>query len=540
MPRESPRNPLLAVLAFASIAATLAASSPPVPALPVSSPPPTAAEPAAPDAIAVLPSTTEPPAIGERQGEPPPATTFATVSPGALASFGAAFCAATPARPLVVVQLGDSHTAGGFMTTALAAALSPGQTTTPGYLAPRSTLSPWVTSTLSGRWLQGSWLRDHDGLSAAQSGPGGQVAVAPSKGPATVELRFRPAPPPTTPSIPPPATPSAETAILPSPPTTSLPFGARVTLLHDPATPVPDDGLRIDGVAAVPIERTQTEFLARTTLALPPGTSRVTLDARGTGLRFYGWVVGEPRAPVEVDAIGVVGVTVMQTEQRADRSLEDYLAWRRPDAVIVWLGTNDAVAPSDEYRKFDGAYGRWLDRLRAAAPQASLVGVGPPDLDRRPAGCAAPVSRGRHRRGRLTREQLVDVVCRPEALPLGAKKTPPVPLPGVRTAADWARWVEACGNETVATLPPVIAAERAAIEKRGGVFFDTFSWMGGARSIRRFACLEPPLASLDLVHLKPEGYALLGAATADVLKSGARCAPSNATVTPSPSPSPTP
>jgi hypothetical protein len=450
----------------------------------------------------------------------------------ALEALHATWCAATPARPLVVVQLGDSHTAGGWMTAALQQALAPQQTSAPGYVPPDSPTTRWATSTLRGRWTSASWLRDRGNVSGAQAGPGGQVAEAPTRGSAAAVLRLRPLTslPATT------TTTATETTTTTATTTTTtreailvLPQGGRVTLLHDPLTPVPSGALRVDDAVTEPIERISTPLLARTTLSVPPGAQEVTLDVTGVRFRFYGWFVFDPTARVEVDTMGVGGVTVMQSARRADASLEEYLAWRRPDLVVVWLGTNDAVAVADEFRRFDEAYRGWLDRLRAAAPQAGLVAVGPPDFNRRPEGCPSPVGRGRRRRGGLSREQVVDVVCRPQTLP--AAQGPPVPLKGIRTAADWADWLSSCGHVSVPTLTHVIDVERAAVVERGGVFFDTFAWMGGPLSIRQLACLDPPLASLDLVHLKPEGYALVGHAVGEALTSGAACAPANATTT---------
>ncbi|MBM4281122.1 MAG: hypothetical protein FJ137_10305 [Deltaproteobacteria bacterium] len=461
------------------------------------------------------------------------------MSAGALDGFHAAWCAATPVRPLVVVQLGDSHTAGGFMTTALRRALAPEQPSGPGYVPPSSLTTQWATSTLRGRWTQASWLRDRGDVSGAMAGPGGQIAVPPSRGPATAELRLGP----------PPATTTATTATTatPMPPSTAsdapiLPEGGRVTVLHDPFTPVPDGALRIDGVVTEPWERAGTALLGRTTVSVPPGTTTVSLDVAGEPFRFYGWVVLDPTARVELDAVGVSGVTVMQSGRRADASLDEYLAWRQPDLVVVWLGTNDAVTPADEFRRFDDAYPRWLDRVRAAAPQAALVAVGPPDLDRRPAGCAAPVGRGRRRRGGLSREELVAVVCRPQAIPVTANRAP-IALKGVRTAADWGRWLSSCAHETAPTLAHVIDVERAAVTARGGAFVDLFAWMGGPLSMKRLACLEPPLAALDLVHLKADGYALVGAAVADALTGGVPCPaappPTTAPTTPTTTPAAT-
>jgi lysophospholipase L1-like esterase len=464
---------------------------------------------------------------------PPSAAAFAVVPAGALRAFQDARCAATPRRPLVVVQFGDSHTAGGFMTAALQRALAPDQRSAPGYVPPQSATTQWATSTLRGRWARVSWLRD-DGQTGAgvRAGPGGQAAIAPARGTASVELRLRPwstvVSSPASASSPPVPLVDGGVAVAPEEPAV-LPDGGRLTVLHDPETPVPTAALRIDGVVSEPLERVATSMLARTTWQLAPGATTALLDVAGSAFRFHGWVVADSAAHVEFDPLGVGGVTVMHSSRRADHALEEFLAWRRPDLVVVWLGTNDAVAPADEYRRFDGTYGPWLDRLRAAAPQASIVTVGPPDLDRRPDGCPSPTGRGKRRRPGLSREQLVAAVCRPQTLPVVGDGSP-VPLKGVRTAADWQQWLSRCDHQTVPTLAHVIDVERTAAQQRGIAFVDLFAWMGGPLSIRRLACLDPPLASLDLVHLKAPGYALIGTAVGDALTAAAPC-PAGATAT---------
>jgi lysophospholipase L1-like esterase len=65
-------------------------------------------------------------------------------------------------------------------------------------------------------------------------------------------------------------------------------------------------------------------------------------------------------------------------------------------------------------------------------------------------------------------------------------------------------------------IPPIIGALRAAAKSQGCMFWDTYQAMGGRGSLRRWR--DGDRASEDGVHLKPKGYAELGALlVADVM-----------------------
>ncbi|MEO1270318.1 MAG: hypothetical protein AAFX99_19690, partial [Myxococcota bacterium] len=60
--------------------------------------------------------------------------------------------------------------------------------------------------------------------------------------------------------------------------------------------------------------------------------------------------------------------------------------------------------------------------------------------------------------------------------------------------------------DTPQVVPSLVAVEREVAMEMGCAFWDTFSAMGGAGSIDRWAREEPPRGGPDRVHLTVEGY----------------------------------
>ena len=58
----------------------------------------------------------------------------------------------------------------------------------------------------------------------------------------------------------------------------------------------------------------------------------------------------------------------------------------------------------------------------------------------------------------------------------------------------------------------MVEVQRAAAERNGCIYFDTYNYMGGWNSIRAWANQKPALASRDMVHLTRTGYRTLARA----------------------------
>jgi len=417
---------------------------------------------------------------------------------------------ATPTRaapplpaPFHVVQLGDSHTEAGFFSRALERALANGRPTSSGFIWP-GMLAPGEVEVLAlGRrqWREESWL---DPRGQGPFGPRG-VAFTSNRPGATLELR----------------------------PRSRLPPGSRVTLYYAPLRGHRSADLRtLEGkmlahlVAPV---ASLASTLGKIELVWPSQASALQLRLDGgkspAEFRFYGFTVERPDAVLRYDTLGAKGTTSEHPLKRDDGSLLEYLRLHPPDLLVVWFGTNSAVARPFSPELFRDSFTGLLDKLRDAAPEASLLVIGPPDLNKRPEGCGAWAFQKKRRLYPAEREALRRFACTPESSLVQRPGKPlRYPAEGVRSPAEWTQWLENCPFKPLQAISQVSEVERDAAVAAHGMFFDTYAFMGGPGSMHGWVCEEPRLAEFDHVHLTPEGHAYLAQAVRDMMrvKTGSR------------------
>jgi lysophospholipase L1-like esterase len=195
---------------------------------------------------------------------------------------------------------------------------------------------------------------------------------------------------------------------------------------------VPDDG--------------RHEIALRAPAEVPVALLGLVAELEGTG--------------VVVDTLGVPGARA-RAQLFWDPSLfREHVNRRAPDLWILAYGTNestDATQPIEEYAL---RLRQVIANLRAAAPNASCLLVGPPDFPERT-----------KKRVYQERERTTHI------------------------------------NQT----------QRAVAAALGCAFFDTIAMMGGPLSMLDWAKRDPPLGARDMVHLTAAGYAVLGDAIADTI-----------------------
>src|SRR5260370_40257974 len=59
------------------------------------------------------------------------------------------------------------------------------------------------------------------------------------------------------------------------------------------------------------------------------------------------------------------------------------MATRDPALIVVAYGTNEALSPKWSAQEYGAAFSEGIHRLRAAAPVASILVVGPPHCEKR-------------------------------------------------------------------------------------------------------------------------------------------------------------
>ena len=217
--------------------------------------------------------------------------------------------------------------------------------------------------------------------------------------------------------------------------------------------------LKIGDAAALKLSTRMAEAgLLR--LTIPASAAhRATLRPAGTGpVHVLGWAVGNKGAGVRYDSYGIVAATASVTT-RWDRSIVSaQVTALKPDLVILGYGTNEGYNDGLDIGSYSVLLGDFIDLMVSAAPEASLVLLGPFD---------------------------------------GARRG---------TGSD-------CGDgwATPPKLALVREAQRRLAAERGAFFWDGAAAMGGRCSADRWALATPPLMHADRVHLRREGADRLSA-----------------------------
>ena len=270
-------------------------------------------------------------------------------------------------RPVHILQIGDSHTAGDAVTGAwrdlLQARAGDGG---------RGVLPP-------GRPYDGYLTR---GITASMS-PGWQVATTFGKG-------WSGAPVPLG---------------LSSYALTSTVPGATIGLVADPGRSFDrfvvclatgpgagtlvvrlGDGTTQDLLLAAPEPGPRCETIR----TLAPQTS-VSLTAPDGSVTVTSWAVFRDDGGVALSNLGVIGAQLLHFGRTNEAQLAEELRAYAPDLIVLAFGTNEGFAPRFDATGYEATLRGQIARLRGLAPGVPLLLLGPPDaLSRNPALRANP------------------------------------------------------------------------------------------------------------------------------------------------------
>jgi lysophospholipase L1-like esterase len=217
--------------------------------------------------------------------------------------------------------------------------------------------------------------------------------------------------------------------------------------------------VRIDGDSVSP---EQVRIRRSGLLALPfdtdaPNNSMQLQNFVGDP-EFYGVFVEGNGPGVVIDTYGINGARIRTPLSWVSEAFVGELAEREPELVVLAYGTNEAGdnAPAESYRSY---YEQVLQRVRAGAPEADCLLVGPTDRQNS------------------------------EGLPM-------------RRVAD------------------LDAFQRSMAADAGCAYFSLFTTMGGSGGFANWVRGRPQLAASDGVHLTISGYQRLGEEMTDALLLG--------------------
>lgn len=219
-------------------------------------------------------------------------------------------------------------------------------------------------------------------------------------------------------------------------------------------------------------------------IPLPKSARRLELRPSGDGpVSLLSWTVGRRRAGIVYENMGIIGATVNIVARWEPVLLRWELGMRRPSLIVVAYGTNEGFDDSLAAAAYTESFQRHVRALQTAAPQASILILGPPDANRYNKRC--PESRREKR------------VCAPLSDSdysdyINKFKEKPKP--------------EACRWHPPPNLVTVRNIQRRVAEANGWLFWDWAQVMGGACGIHEWAQRDPPLAMEDHVHLRAAGY----------------------------------
>jgi GDSL-like Lipase/Acylhydrolase family len=215
----------------------------------------------------------------------------------------------------------------------------------------------------------------------------------------------------------------------------------------------PDGGsfeFAVDGVAVETIDSNG---------ALEPGIYKYSPSAgsheytvrtlKRAPVRLLGWVAQNPSG-ITYETLGINGAQAGMLLDWNQGVLAGEIAAREPALIVLAYGTNEALSPKWTAEEYSATFTEVIHRLRAAAPLASILIVGPPDCEKR--------LRGGH-----------------------------YPFPH---------------------LDDVIQVQRRVALENGCAFWDWRTRMGGPGSVREW--VQAGLGQGDFVHLTGAGYRLVG------------------------------
>ncbi len=223
--------------------------------------------------------------------------------------------------------------------------------------------------------------------------------------------------------------------------------------------------LTIDGEAKPPVKTAADEPRAGyATFRVPGGPHEIEISPDGSGeVRLFGMTAEYDRSGVVVDTLGINGTRASNNLKWNEATWSDNVRRRAPDLYVLAYGTNEANDRGQPIAHYKRSLASVLDRLRAAAPQASCVLLGPGDFpDKQADGRYEP-------RPRLTE---------------------------------------------------IIAAQSEVAAAKGCAFWDAYAFMGGEGSMDLWAKARPQMGRDDHIHLTRRGYVRMGMAFTDALMQG--------------------
>jgi lysophospholipase L1-like esterase len=204
---------------------------------------------------------------------------------------------------------------------------------------------------------------------------------------------------------------------------------------------------------------------------------QIEIRTRGNGVVSIASIgIYQKQSGVSYNNIGYPGATIDLVNKFDEKLMADGLRRLDPQIVVLVFGTNEASKPNLDAARYERNYEKAIARIRAALPNAQIVLVGPPDGAERPPHCLG--------------KGPADAACHP---------APP---------SDGSLWTEPadCDWHTIAHLDLVRDVERKIAERHGFVYWNWATINPSQCASHQLVNASPPLMTPDHVHFTPAGY----------------------------------
>jgi lysophospholipase L1-like esterase len=205
---------------------------------------------------------------------------------------------------------------------------------------------------------------------------------------------------------------------------------------------------------------------------------QIEIRSRGDGVVSIASIgIYQKQAGVSYNNIGYPGATIDVVNKFDEKLMADGLRRLDPQIVVLVFGTNEASKPNLDAARYERNYEKAIARIKAALPNAQIVLVGPPDGAERPPHCLG--------------KGPADAACHPAP--------PSVSNVSASEPAD-------CDWHTIAHLDLVRDVERKIAERHGFVYWNWATINPNQCAAHQLVAASPPLMTPDHVHFTPAGY----------------------------------
>jgi lysophospholipase L1-like esterase len=117
---------------------------------------------------------------------------------------------------------------------------------------------------------------------------------------------------------------------------------------------------------------------------LQPG-AQSSVELVANGATITSWASFRDDGGVALSNLGIIGAQLVHFSRTDDAVLTEELAAYAPDLIVLAFGTNEGFAPAIDTASYEATLRAAIERLQRLAPETPILLLGPPDaLSRRP------------------------------------------------------------------------------------------------------------------------------------------------------------